>query len=218
MTNSVFDASNPLPPETANARLELADAGSALIDLDVSSDTLRAIQANFTQHLLIAAASHVNGGLDAVELIGSGSSLYNEGVIGSATGAGVLLSGGGTTTVTNIASSPGAGAISGIQGIAVASSTSLSDRLDLFNSGTIIAETIAIRGGYGNDHIVIPARSRRMRLQARSTSSTSATATISTTAGLEAPSAARSGSVAATTPPSAAPVRTLLRWARATIS
>src|SRR5215212_2072959 len=147
MTNLIFDATNPLPGAGMSAELELPDAGSVILDLDVASAALKAIQAAAALQLIIGSGRTIHGFLDAIELKGAGNTLNNGGTIAADTGTGVLFSGAGTHTVTNST----AHTISGVDGIKVSSAVAGSN-LFLLNSGTITGTTgLAIQGGLGDD-------------------------------------------------------------------
>jgi serralysin len=150
-TNYTFDQTNPLPAEGTNARLELANPGTAVIDLDVISADKIAIQAAAPQQISIRPTRLVQGFLYALELKGPGSEVINDGTIKSlatsATSAAILFSGGDTGRVRNKAQKT----IEGTRGI-VASSVEAA-RLVLDNEGTITASGLAVTGGLGGDTI-----------------------------------------------------------------
>ncbi len=112
-------------PTTPGATLILSDDGNTIIDLEVKNLTGIAVQVSGKQHLLI----------------GSNGSIISE----AATG--IQFSGGGESTVTNL------GTISAAKAIEIASSGA-TDRLELYNSGTIAASTTAIVGGKGDDIVI----------------------------------------------------------------
>jgi len=149
MPNRIYDGSTPLPDPTPNdeARLVLSDIGNTIIDLSVDSDDKVAIRATATQQILIGAARSVQGFSYGLELRGTGSSVVNNGTVGSDTSSAILFSGSGTSSVTN------AGTITGAKGIQI-DSTSPTATLSLFNTGTITASGTAIGGGKGDDRIV----------------------------------------------------------------
>jgi Ca2+-binding RTX toxin-like protein len=148
MTNYIFDQTHPLPAEGTNARLELADPGTATIDLDVISNDKTAIQAAGPQQISVRPNRSVTGSLYALELKGPGSHVINDGVIKSLTSTAILFSGGETSRVDNNAQKT----IEGARGIEI-SSTSTGAKLELSNSGAITTTGIVIVGGLGGDNI-----------------------------------------------------------------
>jgi len=152
MTNYFFDAAHPLPAPGDDAFLELADAGTAFIGINVTSPAGIALQAALRQRITIAETIKVQGHGHALDLKGAGSSVTSEGSILSDTGTGIRFTGGGTGTVLNL------GTITAVTGIEIlpanAQNPSAADRLELYNAGTISASGLAIQGQIGADHIV----------------------------------------------------------------
>lgn len=149
MPNYVFDAEEDLIAGL-EARLELTadQTGTSFIATNVTSATLGGIKALGSQRILVASGVTVQGQTTGIVLNGAGSGIYNEGLIKSFTATAILLSGGGTSAITNL------GTIRGAKGIEVAASASGSDRLDFFNSGTLQTDGLAVLGGFGGDRIV----------------------------------------------------------------
>jgi serralysin len=125
MANYIFDANNPLLPEGTTARLVLADSGTALIDLDVLSDTKTAIQAALEQQITVRPNRVVTGHLLGIDFVAAGLNFVTS-----------------------------AGSITGSKGIVI-SSSSTSAKLELSNSGTITGRTdVAVEGGKGADRVI----------------------------------------------------------------
>lgn len=133
--------------------------GTAFFGQSVLNSSGAAIEVKYTQDVLIASSTMISGtafGLHflppettpAPETTTTSSKLNNQGSIYSLSGTGVQFSGGGTSYVTN------QGSIIAKKGIVIAASTNSDDKLDLFNSGNIIASEIAVVGGHGDDRIV----------------------------------------------------------------
>jgi Ca2+-binding RTX toxin-like protein len=135
------------------------DTGTAFFVQSVLNETGSAIEVKYTQDILIAASAMISGTTFGISFLPpeeapvdgtstESSKLNNQGAIYSLSGTGVLFAGGGTSYVTN------QGSIIAKDGITIAASTSVDDKLDLFNSGSIIASNLAVTGGFGNDRIV----------------------------------------------------------------
>ncbi|MGO4705123.1 hypothetical protein AB4072_05015 [Microvirga sp. 2MCAF38] len=101
MANIIYDASNPLPVSGTVARLELATSGTTLIDLEVSSTTLTAIQAANTQRILIGTGGKVIGQIYGLQMLGITNTIYNHGIIQSNTSTAILFAAAGMNSVTN---------------------------------------------------------------------------------------------------------------------
>lgn len=145
MTNYIYDAANPLPTAGADARLHLTDAGTTFIGLEVRSDDETGILADQKQSILVVAGGSVIGATNSLDLRGTGSNVHNEGTIGAETiGTGILFAG-GLSRVTNH------GQINGNRGIVLTSSATA--KLELYNSGSIIATDKAVTGGANADVI-----------------------------------------------------------------
>src|SRR5215218_6472237 len=118
MSNKIYDASNPLPEDTAEARLALAGLNYVVIDLDVVSGTGAGIKANETDYILIGKTRTITGQTFGLDLTGQGSTVINEGIIRSETGAAVRLSGTEIYSVFNSGTITAAGlAIEGSAGV-----------------------------------------------------------------------------------------------------
>jgi serralysin len=150
MTNYIYDANNPLPAAGDDARLELVNAGTALIDLDVISNDKVGLLAKQTQSITIVAGRKVIGATNSLELRGAESIVQNQGIIGHkgdatypSTAIGILLSGIGVNRVTNI------GQINAAKGIVITST----GKLVLANSNIISATEKAITGAANADEV-----------------------------------------------------------------
>ncbi|QFU15000.1 calcium-binding protein [Microvirga thermotolerans] len=172
MTNYFFDATHPLPAPGTNALVELADAGTAFVGLDIVTATGIALQATLKQRIAIAEGFMVRGGGYAIELKGSDSAVYNEGSVTSDASHGIVVSSIGPSAVTNVGSitanggtgirlSGGAafvmnrGTLTAGTGIdVVAAAPAASDKIELHNTGTISATGVAVKGGGGGDYVV----------------------------------------------------------------
>ncbi|WP_305072126.1 cadherin domain-containing protein [Microvirga puerhi] len=151
MTNYFFDATHPLPQPGTNALVELPDAGTTFVGLDIVNATGVALMTQAKQRISIAETFKVQGNGNAVEVKGNGSAIYNDGTIQSTNGIGVHFLAAGTGFVTNY------GQITGTKGIVVESANaqqpSVADKLDLYNLGTVSASGLAIQGNIGADHV-----------------------------------------------------------------
>lgn len=151
MTNYFFDATHPLPAPGANALVELPDSGTTFIGLDIVATSGIALQTALRQRIMIAETFNLRGNGYALDAKGPGSAVYNEGSVTSDTSTAVHFSGGGTGFVTNW------GTITGTKGIDVVSPNpqqpSASDKLDIYNIGTISASGLAIQGQIGADRV-----------------------------------------------------------------
>jgi serralysin len=119
MPSIIYDSANPLPAGGDATGFDLV-----VIDLDVTSNAT-AIKATDTGHILIRKTKSVISQNDGLQLLGTSSTVTNEGTIESqmqATGAAVRFAAGGTHTVNN--------------------------------SGTIKAAGLAIEGNVGSERII----------------------------------------------------------------
>ena len=147
MADVIYDTTGALPAGDANYAHLLTQAGSSLFVTNVLSHDRKALRAELTQQIHLAAGYTIRGAGIAVELMGAGSAFFNEGSVTSFNGTALAFEGGGTSTVTNT------GTISGAKAITIKASTSASDKLHLVNTGGIHTTGVAVTGGHGDDRI-----------------------------------------------------------------
>lgn len=143
-----------VPPTASDTLLYLALDGTAFIGRSIVNRNGIAITAALQQDMLIAQGMTINGRdigvqfLEDVDAAGQSNRLNNEGAIYSLAGTGIGFTNGGAGTVTN------QGSIVARNGIVVGGPESASSKLDLLNSGSIVASALAIQGGAGGDTII----------------------------------------------------------------
>jgi serralysin len=157
MATNIYDRNDDLPVAGATAVIELAgsEVDTTFIGVTVADAAKIGLKAANSQRIFISTAGVVSGTGRALELNGSANRVYNEGMINqgfvegtSPASTGIAFIGGGLNEVTN------RGTIKGTRGVEIINPTVDSQKLDLFNSGTIATSDLAVRGGIGTDRIV----------------------------------------------------------------